>query len=130
MTMRRFSIWVAVLGCLSILSAQTAPEDRATLLALDPFFREVDRWQKRAMAREHFQDRYDMDPATLAEVTKAAAAYIQAVAELGPGAESQKRKEALIRQALDSLDLTIGPAQLRYIIYYVRFHMYFRPGRG
>ena len=167
--MRRLLVCLAVFPavcCLSVLSAQTAaePEDKATLSAFDSLFRDIDRSQRqtasrpaaRAKAREYFQNRYDMDPATLDEVTKAAASYVPAVAALDAEAaaitqaakekyqasgasggtavppppqlaELQKRKEALIRRTLGALEIAIGPAQLRYVVYRVRFYIYFRP---
>lgn len=166
--MRRILVHFAVFPavcCLSILPAQTAPDpDGATLLAFDSLLRDIDRSQKqttsqptaRAEAREYFRNRYDMDPATLDEVTKAAASYVPSVVALdaeaaaiiraarekyraavasGGGAvppppqlaKLQTRKDALLRQTLSSLEIAIGPAQLRYIIYYLRFFIYFRP---
>ena len=164
--MHRLLVCLAVFPafcCLSILSARTAPdpEHRATLSAFDSLFRDIDRSQKqtasrpaaRAEAREYFRNRYDMDSATLDEVTKAAASYVSAVAALDTEAaaitraakeknqasgtsggavpprlaELQKRKDALIRQKLGALEIAIGPAQVRYLVYRVRFYIYFRP---
>lgn len=158
-----------ILVCLALFSAlcfssalfgQTAsvPEDRATLFAFDSFLRHINEWQtpsasrtiSSANAREHFQNAYDIEAATLDQVIKAAAAYVAAVTALdveastiiraakeksrasGPSrgitvtppppelAELQKRKEALIRQTLTSIESAIGPAQLRYVGYQLR----------
>jgi hypothetical protein len=151
--MPRIAVCLALLsavGCLSILCGQTAPvpDDRAMLLAFDSFFRDIDQSQKSvasrsvtpARAREHFQNAYDMEPAILDEVIKAAVSYIPEVAVLdaeaaaiiraakekspasGPSraavppprlVELQKSKETLIRQTLWSIESAIGPAQLR-----------------
>jgi len=168
--MRRILVRFAVLPavcCLSTLFAQSAPvpEDRATLFAFDSFLRHIDQSQKQVMsrptapaaAREHFQDAYDLDSATLDKLTTAAASYAPAVAALDAEAaaivraakekyrasgasrgaavpppppqlaELQERKEALIRQTLDSIENAIGPAQLRYVVYRLRFHISVRP---
>ena len=106
-----------------------------------------------SQARERFQSLLELDDQNMEEVLKAAQAYVREVApidaeaegiirsakaryRLSPGAtgssvpppppelaELQQRKDQLMRQTLAGLEERIGPSQLLYLAYQIKFQV-------
>jgi hypothetical protein len=106
-----------------------------------------------ATVREHYQSDYDLDDTSFAAIAKEAATYAASVKGLDEQAAAiikrakqrhraqgtarapsvpppppelaalQQQRTDLITQALENLESSLGPAQLRYLLYWVKIRL-------